>query len=177
MRGVYNWGPVHIIISNKARDLYFYTILRALVILIIINNKAGFVAGLAFVILIIINNKEGFVGGKAPHLRGQLECWSPIVNPLPPPPHSQRVPLGYLVISVTLILPTHNPRFPPVVPLACWVVIRVFLNLLLILEQKTRCFVMISMFLSEKKKDADVLVRITLIYSVSFLRGPIRYSC
>ena len=34
-------------------------------------------------IVIIMNNKEGVVGGKAPHLRGQLECWSPIVNPLP----------------------------------------------------------------------------------------------
>ena len=53
-------------------------------------------------------------------------------------PHSQRVPLGCLVILVTLILPTNNPQFPPVVPLACWVVIRAFLNLLLILEHKTR---------------------------------------
>ena len=36
-------------------------------------------------IVIIIDNKEGGVGGggEAPHLRGQLECWSPIVKPLP----------------------------------------------------------------------------------------------
>ena len=31
------------------------------------------------------------------------------------------------MISVTLILPTQNPWFPPVVPLDCWVVLRDYL--------------------------------------------------
>ena len=34
------------------------------------------------------------------------------------------------VISVTLILPTQNPRFPPVVLLDCWVVLREYLVLI-----------------------------------------------
>ena len=36
-------------------------------------------------IVIIMDNKEGGLGGggEAPQLRGQLESWSPIVNPLP----------------------------------------------------------------------------------------------
>ena len=81
----------------------------------------------------------------------------------PKTPQSQRVPLGCLVISVTLILPTHNPSSHLCPHPACWVVIRVFLDILLILEHKTIYVIVISFLLSKKKNDADVLVRIALL--------------
>ena len=58
--------------------------------------------------------------------------------------------LDCVVISVTLILPTQNPQFPPVVPLAWWVVIRVFPIILLILEHKIKWFLLVFWVLSEK---------------------------
>ena len=70
------------------------------------------------------------------------------------------------MISVTLILPrlpTQNPRFPPVVPLACWVAIRVFPIILLILEAKIKWFLLIIWVFSAKN-DAENLARITLWY-------------
>ena len=63
------------------------------------------------------------------------------------------------MILVTLILPTQNPQFPPVVPLASWVVIRVFLIILLILEDKIVVFIDILGF--SEKTDVNLLARIT----------------
>ena len=108
-------------------------------------------------------------GGKTPTKRvglGEKPCslgnFCSYMAYVPPPktPHSQRVPLGCVVISVTLILLTQNPRFPPVVPLACSGVIRVFLIILLILEHKIKWFLLIFWILSEKT-DADLFPRFT----------------
>ena len=89
-----------------------------------------------------------------PHPKNLYSLCSP-----PKTLHSQRVPLGCLVFSVTLILPTQNPRLPPVVTLACWVVIKVFPIILLILEHKIKWFLSIFGVLSEKT-DADLYPRL-----------------
>ena len=71
---------------------------------------------------------KGGLGAK-PHSFGNV-CGYIAYAPHPKPPHSHRVPLGCLVISVTLILPTQNPLCLPVVPLDCWVVLRDYLVLI-----------------------------------------------
>ena len=57
--------------------------------------------------------------------------------------------------------PHPNPRFPPAVPLACWVVIRVFTIILLMLEHKIKWFLLIFWVFSGET-DADLLARITV---------------
>ena len=77
--------------------------------------------------------------GEAPSLGNFCSYITYVPHPKPCIPKG--FPLGCLVLSLTLILPTQNPRFPPVVPVACWVVIKVFPIIVLILEQKIVIFI------------------------------------